>query len=186
MIYDIVLVAVLVFFALNGRRKGLMMSVFGFFSVIISYIAAALLVKPASEFFKTTPAYGILLEKVGEIVPQNQMLLGFAPGSVQEMMAEDAAVFLSNVIVSVAIFIIVLILMKIVIKILNSVFKLPGLNFLNKTGGMIIGLVTGFLICYAALAAWGAFAVFELPVGMENSTLLKSMFENNLLFILIS
>ena len=81
---------------------------------------------------------------------------------------------------------VVLMILKVVIKILNGVFKLPVLNFFNKTGGMIFGLVSGFLICYAILAAWGAYTLFEIPAGIETSTLVKSMFENNLLFLLIA
>ena len=64
MIYDILLVIILVLFALHGRKKGLMMSIFGLFSVVISYIAAAVLVKPVSEAFKETDAYEKLLEKI--------------------------------------------------------------------------------------------------------------------------
>lgn len=187
MIYDIILVAVLLFFALRGRKKGLVMSIFGLFSVIISYVAAAVLVKPVSEAFKKTDMYETLLEKIVELMPENQAMeaIPFA-GDAQAVMTENAAVFLTNIIVSVVVFAVVLILMKIIVKILNGVFKLPVLNFLNKTGGTVFGLASGFLICYAILAAWGAYTLFELPPGFENSSLLRSMFENNLLFFIIA
>lgn len=187
MIYDILLVIILVIFALRGRKKGLMMSIFGLFSVVISYIAAAVLVKPASEAFKQTGMYEKLLEKIIEYIPKNQAMENIPfVSDAQSAMMENMAVFITNIIVSVVIFAVVLMVLKVVIKILNGVFKLPVLNFFNKTGGMIFGLVSGFLICYAILAAWGAYTLFEIPAGIETSTLVKSMFENNLLFLLIA
>ena len=101
-------------------------------------------------------------------------------------MASQLAEKLGFIIVSIAIFIISLILLKFIIKLLNSVLKLPGLNFLNKTGGLILGTMTAFLLVYVILAVWGAATMFEMPKALQSSYLLKSMFENNLLFLLIA
>ena len=46
-----------------------------------------------------------------------------------------------------AILIISLILLKIITALINRAVKLPGLNFINRTGGLIIGAVYGIALC---------------------------------------
>ena len=191
MIFDILLIAFLAFFAWRGKRKGLVAGILGFFSVIISYIVSAAVSKPLFEAFKETDAYVSLLQKAEKLMPENSaMAEGGIFGSVisetQEMMVSRVAEFVGSILISVLVFIAVLIVLKVVIRLLNSVLRLPGLNFLNKTGGLILGTATGFLMVYVILAAWGVFTLFKMPEGLETSQLLKSMFENNLLFLLIA
>ncbi len=190
MIFDVLLIAFLGFFAWRGKRKGLVAGVLSFFSVIISYISSAVFSKPIFEEVKKTDYYDAFLEKAEKLIPQNGALpeggiFGSIVSESREMMANQLAEKLGFIIVSIAVFIISLILLKFIIKLLNSVLKLPGLNFLNKTGGLVLGTVTAFLLVYVILAAWGAVTMFEMPKELETSYLLKSMFENNLLFLVL-
>ena len=59
-------------------------------------------------------------------------------------MAKD----ISNFIAFAAVLIISLILFKIVTMLINKAFKLPGLNFINNMGGLLLGFVYGALLCY--------------------------------------
>lgn len=190
MIFDILLIAFLGFFAWRGKRRGLVAGVLSFFSVIISYISSAVFSRPIFEEVKKTDYYEEFLKKAEELIPKNSTLpergmLGSIVSESHDIMANQLAEKLGFIIVSVAVFILSLILLKFLIKLLNSVLKLPGLNFLNKTGGLILGTVTAFLLVYVVLAVWGAVTMFEMPKALETSYLLKSMFENNLLFLVL-
>lgn len=191
MIFDILLIAFLAFFAWRGKRKGLVAGILGFFSVIISYIVSAAVSKPLFEVFKETDAYVSILQKVEKFLPENSAMadsgiFGSVVSETQEMMVSRVAEFVGSMLISVLVFIVALIVLKVVIRLLNSVLRLPGLNFLNKTGGLILGTATGFLLVYVVLAVWGVFTLFKMPEALETSQLLKSMFENNLLFLLIA
>jgi len=190
MIYDVILILILGFFAWRGKKKGLFRSVLGFFSVIISYIVSGLISKPLGDMFRETGAYDVIYKKVEEFIPksggaQGVGILDSVISDTQNAMAESLAGVVSNIIIYVLAFIVVFIVLKFLFKFLDSVFKLPGLNFLNKTGGLILGTATGFLLVYVVLAVWGTSTLFELPEVLESSYLVKSMFENNLLFLFI-
>jgi uncharacterized membrane protein required for colicin V production len=58
--------------------------------------------------------------------------------------ARQFSYFLAFIIILAA----VLILLKVAVNILDSLVKLPGLNSLNKTGGIILGLIYGLGVCY--------------------------------------
>ena len=189
MIFDILLIAFLCFFAWRGKKKGLVAGVLGLFSVIISYVAATFVSKPVFDYFKGTGIYASLIEKIGKLFGESggegKLFAAFISES-RDLMIERTAEFIGGIIVFVAIFIVILAIFKIFIRLLNSVLQFPGLNFLNKTGGLILGTATGFLLSYIILAVWGVFTLFEMPPSLMESQLVKSMFENNLLFLLIS
>jgi uncharacterized membrane protein required for colicin V production len=61
-----------------------------------------------------------------------------------ESVAKQFSYFLAFILILAA----ALILLKVAINILDSLVKLPGLNFMNKTGGILLGLVYGIAVCY--------------------------------------
>jgi len=71
MIYDVILILILGFFAWRGKKKGLFRSVLGFFSVIISYIVSGLISKPLGDMFRETGAYDVIYKKVEEFIPKS-------------------------------------------------------------------------------------------------------------------
>lgn len=187
MVFDIVLLVLLGLFALAGKRKGLLLSVVGLISVGISYAASAILLPPLSEAFENTSLYDMLFEKVSGAIPENfESLPEVFRGSTREMVAQQATTIVANIIISVLIFIVVMLVVNMMANLLNSVLKLPGLNMLNKFGGLVFGTATGFLACYVIIAIWGVFTLFKLPQPLESSTLVRLMFENNLLILLVS
>ena len=68
----------------------------------------------------------------------------FVAQNLVEPVAEQFSYFLAFVIILAA----ALILLKIAVNIIDSLVKLPGLNFMNKTGGILLGLVYGIVLNY--------------------------------------
>ena len=187
MLYDILLVAFIAVFALIGKKRGLIGSVLSFASVILAYIISSVFTPAVQKVFVKTDIYADIAEKIGEHFAKNPeinipFLSGFAVGEGINV-AENMTQLIMRAATSVIVFFAALIILKILAKVLSAIFKLPGLNFINATGGLVLGLLEGFIITYVILAVWGLFTMLETPSVMEGTTLLKSMFENNLLFI---
>jgi len=87
-------------------------------------------------------------------------------------------------------FIVVFILLKIIGRILNLISKLPVLNGINKIGGIIIGLINGFILLWIASViitifagtSWAQYAFQDI----NNSAILKLIYNNNYLLIWIA
>lgn len=63
-------------------------------------------------------------------------------------LAEPVAMQFSYFLAFILIFAAALILLKIAVNIIDSLVKLPGLNFINKVGGLIAGFVYGIAFCF--------------------------------------
>jgi len=188
MVFDILLVAFILLFAYKGKKKGLIGAAFNIVSVIVAYIASGIFSDPLTEYFAKTPMYDSIVKKITEFAFENGSLqenLFFAEflSDKSEIVADKAAMWMSGVIMSILVFIVAVIVLKLISGLLASLFKLPGLNFLNSAGGAMFGMAEGFLLTYIILAIWSAVVMFETPMVINGSTLLKSMFENNLLFL---
>lgn len=80
-------------------------------------------------------------------------------------------------------FVLSLVALKILSKICDSIFKLPVLSAINKTGGVILGLALGIVTAFAVCMAVEILLPYipENPVfyiGMQNDTMLYNFFVN--------
>ena len=167
MIADILLVAGLILFTILGKKRGLFSCLAGILSFALSLILVWLFSKPLTDLATKTPLYDSVLGYVTE----NSAVAGAAADGLAEL------------IIKIIVFIAITILAKVVIKLLNKVFKLPVLRTFNKLGGLVLGLICGFAVAYTVLAVWGSMTLFVLPKELETSYLTKLMFENNILLI---
>ena len=69
----------------------------------------------------------------------------FVASNLVEPAAKQFSYFLAFILILAA----VVILLKIAVNVIDSLVKLPGLNFMNKTGGILLGIVYGIAVCYA-------------------------------------
>ncbi|MBO4559489.1 MAG: CvpA family protein [Lachnospiraceae bacterium] len=86
--------------------------------------------------------------------------------------------------------IIVIILSAIAVWLLDKFFQLPGLNAVNKIGGLIIGLVEGVIIVWAFCGLISVFAATETGATIieqiQANPLLNYFYEHNLISTVIS
>ncbi len=84
----------------------------------------------------------------------------------------------------------VIIICLIAVWLLNKFFTLPGLNAVNKIGGLLIGLVEGIVIVWAlcgfvsvfAATGWGATIIGHI----QENPILRYFYEHNLISTVIS
>jgi uncharacterized membrane protein required for colicin V production len=175
---DIITVAVLILFALRGRKRGLLRTVAGILVLIIAYFGAGQLselttpylsknyveprirdyIMPKSQEAADTAVGGIsetisqMLLKIG--IPQNAVTeavgnfdwstdekINGAIDGISGAIAQKVTFAVSCLLY----FILLLILLSLLVRLVNLITKIPGLNFINKTGGLILGLLLGYI-----------------------------------------
>lgn len=127
LVLDIVLVGLLVYWFAMGVRKGLILSLCGLLVVLLGLIG------------------GWYLAMTQAIPLADQWKDFFA-----QYLTPEAALPATRAVLFLAGFVVVQMIWTALCHILNLVAKLPGLNFLNKVLGGVLGLVKGILILLVA------------------------------------
>ena len=127
LVLDIVLVGLLVYWFLMGLRKGLILSLCGLIAVLLGLVGG--------WYLATTQAASLAAQ--------------WEPFYVQYLTAE-AALPATRAVLFLGGFVVVQMVWTALCHILDLVSKLPGLNFLNKFLGGLLGLVKGILILLVA------------------------------------
>ena len=100
-----------------------------------------------------------------------------------------AVTIIVNVFCIVIIYLIVKIALRLFEGVCNLIMKLPVLNFVNRTGGMVCGIISAVVILWIALACVVLFAGTEIfkPVNeaIQTTSVLKYFYNNNLLMKMI-
>lgn len=183
-VIDIIITVVLILFALAGYKKGLVGNIVGLVSLVASVILAWILYPIVSDMLIGTGIrdgiYGVVLEKVN-LMPEGGITAGFLSGSMTEALNSGAdtaiaqvAGSITDIIINIVSFLIVLVVSRIIIfiaeKTLKIAVKLPVLNGLNKIGGIIAGFLKGFIFVWVI----GMLCIAVFPVGRENDAIKNS------------
>ncbi len=144
--------------------------------------------KENAGLVKLIEAFGGSLENTREWI---QNMTG-ENGNIAELAAqyiiEPAANVCSQVLAFIAVFVIAFIALVLLQKLLNLIFKLPVLKQLNKTGGILIGIVCAFLyvslFCAVISPLLSNSELFgmDLPKDLTGNTVLFAFFSENNLF----
>lgn len=193
---DIILIAITVLFAAVGWRKGLMKSIVGIVSLVLSFILAIMLSPAVADFLILIGTKERIYEKIlmtiggsgeAEWISTLPEFMRSAVEAGQNDAATRAASTISDMTVNIIAFVLVLIVARILIwiaaKILDLISKLPVLNFFNRTLGMILGAAEGILIVFIILAIISAVMPMrenpDVAQTIENSQIVKYMYECN-------
>ena len=191
MIYDIILVLFVIAMAYLGKRRGLIKTLVGFLSSVIASVLSYILTPYAVKMLKPTPFYKNLVsgladkitpDKINEssALPEN---LSEAVKGAGDKASSVLAEHIAAIVIGIAVFFIIIVLLKVLAALLSGVFKLPVLKQANSLGGFIFGFLLSLVLVYVAFAVWGCTTAFQVPEALEDTQLAKSMFENNLLLI---
>lgn len=210
----IILIGVIGFLALSafiGYKKGMVKIVLSMVAMVIAYVLAAALTIPASMALKSaTPIYDTIEESVGKMVKESKVdstsieKLNL-PAQIEEKIMEGAndvatgfndylVKTISNLILKALTFfilmIIIYIILSIIIKVLDFVAKLPLINSINKSGGLVIGLAKGLIYVWIACLvitacsdkAWAQEAFRQI----NSNKLLTMIYEYNPIIFLVT
>lgn len=198
---DIIIIAIVVLSTFLAYKKGLIAQAIKLLAVIIAVIATLLLYRPVANFIINTTnidetiqnsiyekAYEVSTQKENEENAQNNIIEGAKLAGIQQT-SRELSIQIINVAVIVILFFGIKIALRFVSALANVVAKLPILNKLNKVGGIIYGIIRGIVIVYACLLLIGFVGKVDntsfLHKSVEESTIGKTMYENNILNVLL-
>ena len=118
---------------------------------------------------------------------QNNML---GVSAFRKYIADSVTGIILNAISFVLVFVGVSIIMRIIIRCLNLLSRLPVIHTMNKMGGMLVGLLKGlillWLICIVITIMSGTEAGIYLYGQINESPFLKYIYDNNMIMALIT
>ena len=135
------------------------------------------------------PVSGNLIEqKTNNENPETDIVEGAKLAGIQHT-SRELSIQIINIAVILILFFGIKIALRFVTALANAVAKLPILNKLNKVGGLIYGLIRGIVIVYACLLLISFIGKVDdtsvLHKTVEQSNIGKTMYENNILNILL-
>ncbi len=179
---DIILVAVMAFFALRGAKRGFARSLVGIISTVLSLVISVLLYKGVSGMIYASPVGEAVRRGVESFLAENTS--GTASLIINTQSGVGALTMLSVNAIS---FLLVIILSKIIVSVIagavNMAARLPLIKQANSLIGMAIGIISGAVFCYIAIGVIAAMgANFPSAVKMiEDSLFAITFYENNLI-----
>ena len=208
---EILIIGFLILSALWGAHKGLLESVGGVARIVASFVGAFLAAKVLTPL--ATAAMQPMVEKaiadrlaaidMGNLEETMQGFF-FASENMQETIheiianvtnegmtlvsaaAQSVAQNIAFAVICVLAFIALMIVLWIVMKPLELMSKLPGLNLLNWLGGGAVGLVWGVLLVFVAVWAMTRFDLWLTPEMVEESQILQFFVNNSPVKLLTS
>lgn len=217
-VIDIIIIAIILFNVIKGFKKGLSTIVFGFLCTIVAVLISFILFKPTANLVmeKTTideyfadGIYRILnnqnFQEEELINPENTNMseqiveiinkyLAEALQKSADSVFEYVSIKISHLMVNLLTLIFIIIILRIVLNffkiIVDLLASLPIIKQLNHSGGMVVGLIKGFLIIYIIFAIFSAFSPVVSESGIlamvQESNIGSSLYNNNLILKIIS
>ncbi|MCX7715422.1 MAG: CvpA family protein [Clostridia bacterium] len=214
-LFDIGVLLIFALCVLHGLRRGFMRAAYHILSIAATIVIVMMFQQTAANFLSTTQIGTMIKEKVDESVnivmknqKSNKSLSDIASGmglpsfmakgieeqsktientkdSVAKVASENIAEAVMGIVSAALLFMAVRFALWLLLMILDAVFKLPVLNFVNKSAGAVVGIINALLIIYVLCAL----IMLVTPVDkmtqmneiMEKTVFAKHFYENNLL-----
>lgn len=198
-VVDLIIIAIIVLSTFLAYKKGLVKLAIGLCAFVISIVITVVLYQPISNLVINVTGIDEMIEdaiyeKANDVIEENtggDELTNQMVETAKNGMLPEAARELSVNIVRGGVMIILFVASKIALKfitaIADAIAKLPIIDQLNKTSGMIFGILRGILIVYVGLLILAIPGKInpnnEINSSIEQSLLGKTMYENNILNI---
>lgn len=205
-------IAVLAISGLYGYMRGFIRIVLSMVALLATFILAALLTVPVSKMVATATSFDESIEEsVGELVAECEVVDISSisnmnlPKQIEDVIVEGATeavegfneyvvTAVSDLILKAIVFfvliIVIYILVRIVIFMLDFISKLPVINSINKTGGLVVGLVQGLLLVWIGCLIVTAFSdkawAQETFAQINANPFLTFIYNNNLITFFIT
>ncbi|MFZ7119731.1 MAG: CvpA family protein [Eubacteriaceae bacterium] len=202
---DILMIVVFIFFIVVGLKRGLVLTLTSLISFIASLVVANMFYKGLSEYiikntqmdekicsFLSSTLQGDKSTEVSSIIGSSEVtnLPQGAQGYIEQFINNTVIDLSSNIsssiayiIVHIVSFVLIFLAVKILLSIIAHMFdmlsKLPVINFINKTGGGIIGLLEGAIINVIIISIIYSIALFgdiEVLVNSINNSVIAPYF----------
>lgn len=198
-VVDLIIIAIIVLSTFLAYKKGLVKLAIGLCAFAISIVITVILYQPISNLVINVTGIDEMIEdaiyeKANDVIEENTGEDGLTNQMIETakngMLPETARELSINIVrggVMIILFVASKIALKFITAIADAIAKLPIIDQLNKTSGMIFGILRGILIIYVGLLILTIPGQInpnnEINSSIEQSLLGKTMYENNILNI---
>lgn len=199
MVLNLIIIALFIVFLIYGIIKGFIGQLFGFIGTVAAFIVAALLCGTVVNIVKANTAIDESLQSaISGVLPNiDQSVIAGYPAFLQAIFApildgsasavDTVAATLTNLIMSIVAFLIIVALIKLVFIILASVLKnvirKTFLGVIDKLLGAVLGLIKGLLFVSSVLFVVEIALVPTIPSvaeAVEQSAIAKFLMDFNI------
>lgn len=207
----IVVIAVLLVYGIRGKNDGFIRTVFGMFSLMAALLTAAAIGPHLSSAIKESesvlpyiteklednerkdhkqePIQALsipdVLKEFLELNNTSEKYEELAVDQVEEYIHKQVAIWMINALSFIIVFIITWVILWYLCMTLNIISKLPVLNGLNKTAGVLAGILRGFIVIWMWCIILTIFSGSEFGqaifLNINSSPFLSLIYNNNLL-----
>ncbi len=196
-VVDLIIIAVVALSTFFAYRKGLVKLAIGLCAFVISIVVTFILYYPISNLVINVTGIDeaiedAIYEKANDVIKEGTQEEGLTNQMLEttknEMLPETARNLAINIVrggVMIVLLIAVRIGLKFITAIADAIAKLPIIDQINKTSGMVYGVIRGILIVYVALLILGIPGKVnpnnKWNQSIDQSFLGKTMYQNNVL-----
>lgn len=193
---DLIIIGIIILSVYLAYRKGLISLALGLVSFVIAIVITVILYKPVANLVINVTAIdetieNAIYEQANGMTKQDNETAQFIVDAAKDELLPQTARTLSVNIVTGGVFLVLFLAAKIALRFVsalaNLIAKLPIIKQVNKLGGVIYGLLRGFLIVYIALLVISVVGTINpnnsVHKEIEKSFIGKAMYENNILSI---
>lgn len=196
-IIDVIVIAIIWITAVNGYKKGLIKTLYGVVAFLLAGILTAYSYKYVCEYLMAKTFVQDIMAKINGFITESIILnsdLSFImpvwmSNSVTEAI-QSAGMTASGKLVEILIMIFTIVITYFLVKlvlgigvgILDAVMKLPILDTVNRTGGMLSGIIKGVLIvllCFGIISLFVTSEKYQYIHSAINETFVAKYFYNN-------
>lgn len=194
-VVDLIIIGIVVLSTFLAYRKGLVKLAIGLCAFAISIVATIVLYQPVSNLIINVTGIDeaiedAIYEKANDIMndESDKVANQVIETAKNEMLPETARTLAINIVrggVMIVLFLAIRIALRFITMFADAVAKLPIIDQLNKTGGILYGIIRGILIIYIALLVLGIPGQINpnnsIKTSIDQSFIGKTMEENNIL-----
>lgn len=197
-VVDLIIIGIVLLSTFLAYRKGMVKLAIGLCAFVISIVVTFVLYSPIANLVINVTSIDeaiedMIYEKANDILKnedttQDQLTSQIVEDAKNEMLPETARTLAVSIVkggVMVVLFVAIRIALIFVTVLADAIAKLPIINQINKTTGMIYGVIRGILIVYVMLLVLAIPGKINsqnaLNTSVEQSILGKVMYENNVL-----
>lgn len=205
-VVDLIIIAILILSVLYGYKKGLVKLAIKLCATIIALVVTAILYIPISNLIINTTSIdetieNYIYEKVSDTISVDEgnndnymnkiegQMVESAKKGILPQTARNLAINIVNIGVMIILFIIVKIALRFITAIADIFAKLPIIKQFNKAGGILYGVIMGFLIIFVALEIISIASTINpnntLNTNINKSSVGKVLYNNNVIDIFL-
>lgn len=197
---DLIVLLIIGLSTFIGYKRGLIKVAFSLVSFILAIVLTIVLYKPVSNFIiNYTPLDDYIEQSISERLDapettdeETENMVSNYYNNIKNASTTVVANGISKTIINVSCMIIVFVVSKLALLLFkfagDLIAKLPLIKQLNETGGLLYGLLRGFIIIYGLLALIAIIAPItniNNIVSMLNNTIITNiMYNHNIILIL--